>query len=64
MVLARLKERDTARLEEAAMQDVVVVGLNLRLTGPFVESRLRAAVLHSAATEHGGCDTVEHRRLM
>ena len=46
------------------MQDVVVVGLDLRPTGPFLEARLRAALLHGAATEHGRRDAVEHRRLV
>ena len=37
------EEGDPARAEEAAMQDVVVVGLDLRPPGPFLEPRLRAA---------------------
>ena len=37
------EEGDAARADEAAVQDVVVVGLDLRLAGPFLEPRLRAA---------------------
>ena len=64
VILAPPEEGDAARADEAAMQDVVVVGLDLRLTGPFLEPRLRAALLHGAATEHGRRDAVEQRRLM
>jgi hypothetical protein len=64
VILARPEEGDAAGADEAAKQDVVVVGLDLRLTGPFLEPRLRAALLHGTATEHGGRDAVEQRRLM
>ena len=64
MVLAAPEERDAAGADEAAMQDVVVVGVDLRLTGPFLEAGLRAGLLHRAGSEHGRRDAVEHRRLM
>ena len=37
------EEGDAARADEAAMQDVVVVGLDLRPPGPLLEPRLRTA---------------------
>ena len=46
------------------MQDVVVVGLDLRLPGPFLQPGLRAALLHGAGAEHRRRDAVEHRRLV
>ena len=49
VVLAPPEERDAPRAEEAAMQDVVVVRLDLRLTRPFLKPRLRPAQLHGAA---------------
>ena len=64
MVLAPAEERDAARADEAAMQDVVVVGLDLRPPGPLLEPRLRAALLDGAGPEHGRRDAVEHRRLV
>ena len=64
VVLAPAEERDPARADEAAIQDVVVVRADLRLTGPLLEPRLRAALLHRAAPEHGRRDAVEHRRLV
>src|SRR6185295_3498719 len=64
VMLAPPEEGDAARTDEAAAQDVVVVGLDLRLAGPFLEPYLRATLLDGAAPEHGRRDSVEQRSLM
>ena len=64
VIVASSEEGDAAGGEEAAMQDVVVIGLDLGPAGPLMEPRLRAARLDGATTEHGRRDAVEHRRLV
>ncbi len=64
VILAAPEEGDAARADEPAMQNVVEVGLDLRLTGSFLEPRLRPAQLHGATPEHRRRDPVEQRRLM
>ena len=64
VVLAASEEGDAARADETAIQDVVVVGEDLRLPGPLLEPRLRAAPLHRTAAEARRRDAVEQRRLM
>ena len=64
MVLAPAEEGDAARTDEAAVQDVVVVALDLRPSSPLLEPRLRTLLLHGTGAEHRRRDAVEHRRLM
>ena len=64
MIVACAEEGDSSGAHEAAIQDLVVVGLNLRLPGPFLKPYLWPAALHRAASQLGRRDAVEQRRLM
>ncbi|MDZ7674575.1 MAG: hypothetical protein U5K30_05855 [Acidimicrobiales bacterium] len=64
VVLAAPEERHAAGPDEAAVQDVVVVVLDLRSPGALVEPRLRAFGLHGTGAEHRRRDAVELRRLV
>src|SRR5262245_57303239 len=64
VVLASPEECDSARPKEAAVQDVIVVRADFRLTRPLLKSCLWPALLHDSAAQNGGCDPVEQGRLM
>ena len=64
VVLAPAEKRDTAGADQAVVQHVVVVVLDLRSPGAFMQSRLGAGGLHRAGTEHRGRHSVELRRLV
>ena len=63
-VLAAAAEAHPARADQTAVQDVVVVGLDLRPAGPFLEPRLRPDLLHLTVAEEGRRDAVELRGLV
>ena len=64
LVLARRQELHPPRTEEAPVEDVVEVGLDLRAPGSLLQPGLRAVLLDRAGPEHGRRDAVEQRRLV
>lgn len=64
MMLAPPEEGDPAGAEEAAMQDVVIVRLDLRLAGPFLKPPFRPAALYCAVPQDSRGNAVEDRGLM